>query len=74
MIVNTVAVTRFGLTSILISIFIVALMFVVERKFSPRMDDVQSKPLTDLAFCSMSLSLIIIFGVFQKASFIYFQF
>jgi hypothetical protein len=35
---------------------------------------VQSKPFTDVAFCSLSLSLIILFGVFQKASFIYFQF
>ncbi len=71
---NTITFTRFGITSISISIFIIALMLWVESKFSPRLENVQSKPLTDLAFCSLSLSFIIIFGVFQKASFIYFQF
>ena len=71
---NAAALTRFGMTSISISIFIIALMLAVESKFSPRMHDMQNKPLTDLAFCSLSLSLIIILGVFQKASFIYFQF
>jgi len=71
---NAAQITRFGITSISISVFIIALMLLAESKFSPRMDDIHSKPLTDLAFCSLSLSLIILFGVFQKASFIYFQF
>jgi len=71
---DTISVTRFGLTSIAISVLVIAFMFVTEHRFSPRMYDVQNKPLTDLLFCSLSLSAIIIFGVFQKASFIYFQF
>ncbi len=63
----------FGVASYLISIFSILLLILVEYWFSPRMEERLSF-VKDTLFCSAVLCAILAFGVFEKQSFIYFQF
>lgn len=63
----------FGATSYLIAALSIAVMFIVEYRFHPRLE-AQLSFKTDIFFCSSILVLVFTFGVFQKNSFIYFQF
>ncbi|HRO41275.1 MAG TPA: MBOAT family O-acyltransferase [Flavipsychrobacter sp.] len=59
---------------LIVSGLMIALMFLLEKKLPSNLFVMNKKPVTDVAFCSVILSLIILFGVFQNQSFIYFQF
>ena len=66
--------TDFGNFSLLFSSCMIAYMFVVEKFTSPKLFDLNEKRLTDISIFAFTVLLIIFFGVFQKSSFIYFQF
>ncbi len=68
---NSIAFTNAGL---LISCIMVLLMLLLERKLPSDLFSINRKPVADVAFCSVVLSLIVMFGVFGNQSFIYFQF
>ena len=57
-----------------ISIVMITLMFLSEKILPVNLGVLNKKPVTDVIFCSLVLSLIILFGVFNSNSFIYFQF
>lgn len=63
----------FGYMSYFISVITVILMFVVEKIIAPRFDEKFSLK-TDILFTISLLIIIMFLGVFQKSSFIYFQF
>ena len=65
---------EFGGTSIVISILMILFMLVVEWKVSPRLSGLDRRPVLDGTFMAVTTLLIVLFGVFSKASFIYFQF
>ena len=64
----------FSLSSLTLSFILILFMFMVEKYFSADMTNIKRKPAWDMAFCTLILTVIISFGVFQKNSFIYFQF
>jgi len=64
----------FGQSSILIALLMVIYMIVIERKYPPNLETFNKTKYEDIAFMSFNLIMIICLGVFQKASFIYFQF
>ena len=63
-----------GSTTIAISVLFMILMFVVEGKLAPTLTALNKKPLLDCLFILIVLTLVIMFGAFQKTNFIYFQF
>ncbi|WP_240627982.1 MBOAT family O-acyltransferase [Terrimonas sp.] len=63
----------FGAMSYSIVIISLITMFFVEYKFSPRLE-IKLSFKRDLLFCCSVLIMIFLFGVFEKNSFIYFQF
>lgn len=63
----------FGFVSYCIAIISVFSMFLFERRISPRFDEDLSL-LKDIAIATLISILILFLGVFQKSSFIYFQF
>jgi D-alanyl-lipoteichoic acid acyltransferase DltB (MBOAT superfamily) len=63
----------FGNASYVISIIAVFVLFFIEFKTPPRLHTA-IKSVNDVSFIVIILSLIMLFGVFQKNSFIYFQF
>ena len=65
---------KFTQSAIGISVVMIGLMFIVEKILPPDLSPLNKKPYTDIVFCSVILSLIILFGVFHSNSFIYFQF
>jgi alginate O-acetyltransferase complex protein AlgI len=64
----------FSLSSLTLSFILILFMFMIEKFFSADMTTIKRKPAWDMAFCTLILTVIISFGVFQKNSFIYFQF
>ncbi len=68
---NAIVFTNAGM---LVSIAMILLMFFLERRLPAQLFSLNKRPAVDLAFCSMVLSLVFIFGVFGNKSFIYFQF
>jgi D-alanyl-lipoteichoic acid acyltransferase DltB (MBOAT superfamily) len=64
----------FSLSSLTLSFILILFMFMTESFFSADMTNIKRKPAWDMAFCTLILTVIISFGVFQKNSFIYFQF
>ncbi len=64
----------FSASSLLFSLALIAFMFVAEKKFRTDMTTYRYKRVFDLAFCSVILAVILSLGVFQRNSFIYFQF
>ena len=67
---NTVFVT-FGFLVSAIAIF---LMFFFEARYSARLKELDARPWEDVIFFSFFIWFTLTFGVFQSASFIYFQF
>lgn len=64
----------FGATSAAIALLGTAALVVVEHAKSPRLEELDAAPVSDLAFCSLTAALIVVFGVFNNTGFIYFQF
>lgn len=64
----------FTKSALAISFFMILMLFLMEHKISPRLTEFNKKPIADILFISITLSLIVMLGVFQKNSFIYFQF
>lgn len=65
---------EFGNFTMLFSLFMIAYMFIIEKYTTPKMFELNSKKLIDSGIFVSSVLLILFFGVFQKTSFIYFQF
>jgi alginate O-acetyltransferase complex protein AlgI len=65
---------EFGATSLFISLFTMTFMGVVEYALPPDLRSLNDRPWTDAAFCVGVLSLVLLLGVFNHTSFIYFQF
>ena len=65
---------EFGNFTLLFSLCMIAYMFIVEKFTVPKMSDLNSKKTIDTCLFSVTILLILFFGVFQKSSFIYFQF
>lgn len=63
----------FGFRSLIISCVGLLILFLVEFYFSPKMTE-KNKFKNDVLFCLTVLLMIMFFGVFQKNTFIYFQF
>ncbi len=66
--------SQYGITSILIGIIMTCIMFFVEMKLPVHLESLNKKPVQNIAFCTIFLTLIILFGIFNKENFIYFQF
>lgn len=64
----------FGLTATLVSFIMVALLFVNDYLQDTNQRLFHQKPAADVLYSGLILFLVISFGVFQKTSFIYFQF
>lgn len=64
----------FGNTSMILLLLFAALMVWVEKRFKPSMTELNNRPKADLAFLTVTMFATIVFGVFTKGSFIYFQF
>jgi alginate O-acetyltransferase complex protein AlgI len=64
----------FGATSVIIAGVMVLIMIVNEKFQNVQQTSLNNKPVLDVAFNSLILFFVISLGVFQKTSFIYFQF
>jgi len=65
---------NFGSYSAAVSLVMIAYMFVCEWFNKPLLDNFHKHYKLDLVFISITLFLVVAFGVFQQSSFIYFQF
>ncbi|MEQ1796537.1 MAG: MBOAT family O-acyltransferase [Lacibacter sp.] len=65
---------KFPQSASVISVVMIALMFMVEKRLAPDLATLNKKPYADIVFCGAILSMIVLFGVFNSNSFIYFQF
>ncbi len=64
----------FGLFSLLIILGCLPFMFYIEKRHEPLLLEFNGKFWKDVGFLSLTVFLVISFGVFVKQSFIYFQF
>ncbi|MEO7523988.1 MAG: MBOAT family O-acyltransferase, partial [Ferruginibacter sp.] len=64
----------FGNFSLAFSFSTIIYMLLIEKYTTPKLFDLNSKEIKDVSIFVSALLLIIFFGVFQKSSFIYFQF
>jgi alginate O-acetyltransferase complex protein AlgI len=71
---NVAGAISFTKTAMLISITMIILLFVSEKILPPDLKILNKRYVADILFCSITLSLIILLGVFNNNSFIYFQF
>ena len=65
---------EFGNFTMAFSLLMITYMFVIEKYTTPKMFELNSKKIIDTGIFAGSVLLILFFGVFQKTSFIYFQF
>lgn len=65
---------EFGNFTLAFSFGMIAYMFLIEKFTTPNLLDLNSKKMADIGIFASALIFIIFFGVFQKSSFIYFQF
>ncbi|MBC7534203.1 MAG: MBOAT family protein [Ferruginibacter sp.] len=65
---------QFGNFTLALSFCMIGYMFLVERYSEPKLLDLNSRIIKDGCIFVSSILLILFFGVFQKSSFIYFQF
>lgn len=65
---------QFGNFSLLLTIALLTYLFVVEKLTVPKLTNLNNKNLIDIVFITITVLLIVFFGVFNKSSFIYFQF
>lgn len=63
--------SKFGIT---ISVFMIVLMFILEKVLPPNLSVLNKRPFLDVFFMTLILCLIILLGVYNQNSFIYFQF
>lgn len=66
--------SAFGIFSTIISLSMIALLFLLEIKLVAKLTNLNKNPFIDVAFCTTILFLIINLGIFNNNSFIYFQF
>ena len=66
--------SQFGLFSTVFSLAGIAVLFTLETGITPDLANYNKKPMLDIAFCTSMLFLIVMLGVFNSNSFIYFQF
>ena len=66
--------SQFGLFSTVFSLAGIAVLFILETGITPDLANYNKKPMLDIAFCTSMLFLIVMLGVFNSNSFIYFQF
>ena len=64
----------FGNFTLAFSFCMIAYMFIVEKFTTPKLLNLHSKKIMDLGIFTNTLLFILFFGVFQKSTFIYFQF
>lgn len=64
----------FTKSALMISFAMILLMLAVESKLSSSLLELNKRPYFDTVFMAGSLSMIVLLGVFQNISFIYFQF
>lgn len=64
----------FGNTSMLLLLVFATLMVWIERRYKAGLTELNSRPSMDLAFMTLTMFVTIVFGVYTKGSFIYFQF
>jgi alginate O-acetyltransferase complex protein AlgI len=72
--VPTVNGVSFGVSSIVIALLMMVYMFTIEKIYPPNLETFNKSKYTDIGFMALNIILVICLGVFQKASFIYFQF
>jgi D-alanyl-lipoteichoic acid acyltransferase DltB (MBOAT superfamily) len=65
---------EFGNFTLIFSFCMIVYMFLIEKFTTPKLFDLDSKRIRDIGIFASSVLLIIFFGIFQKTSFIYFQF
>ncbi|TND09364.1 MAG: membrane bound O-acyl transferase MBOAT family protein [Bacteroidetes bacterium] len=65
---------EFGFTSLLIALLAMLILFRVELRNKPDMELIGKKPAADFVFETGLLLIVLLFGVFNQTSFIYFQF
>jgi D-alanyl-lipoteichoic acid acyltransferase DltB (MBOAT superfamily) len=65
---------QFGMTSTVISLVMIGVLFLNDRFQNIQQSRLHHKPFSDILFNGLILFFVIAFGVFQKTSFIYFQF
>jgi alginate O-acetyltransferase complex protein AlgI len=65
---------RFGFASTWIALLSTLFLVVVEKILPPGLETLNKKPFIDIVFCAVVLSLVILAGMFNQTSFIYFQF
>ena len=60
--------------SILISVLMSVFVLVSESRLSVNLSELNNRPIMDFLFCTFVMTAILILGVFNNSSFIYFQF
>lgn len=71
---NPDGITGFGYTSLLLTLIYGVYIFWIETRYSPRLAELNERPVRDVLFFTFTVVSIIAFGTFTKQSFIYFQF
>jgi alginate O-acetyltransferase complex protein AlgI len=66
--------SEFGRLAILTGVAMSIFMFISEAWLSVRLANLGNKPVLDFIYCSFTLTMILLFGIFHNNSFIYFQF
>ena len=64
----------FGGVSLLISIFGCICMIFIEKYLTPKLVELDNRPIIDTVFIALTVTATILLGAFTKESFIYFQF
>jgi alginate O-acetyltransferase complex protein AlgI len=64
----------FGLASLTIGLAMILYGIIIEKIYAPQFEELNQTVLKDVLFIIFTVVLIVCFGVFQKNSFIYFQF
>ena len=64
----------FGRLSVYVSIIMTVFMFLVESNVKVDLTDFNDRPILNIIFSTFVLTMIVLFGVFNSNSFIYFQF
>jgi alginate O-acetyltransferase complex protein AlgI len=64
----------FGLASFVIALFMIVYGIVIEKMYTPELEELNQAVVKDVLLMAVTIFLIVCFGVFQKKSFIYFQF
>lgn len=65
---------KFPQAALLISLLMIATMFLIEKLLPPNLNTLNRRPVFDVLFMSITMTLIIFLGVYYSNSFIYFQF